>query len=98
MMTDFARCEITYGDYVAHRDNILDACEDAYFEARKHPEEMVLIVTRNDLGQEAWRRYISVDAEAAESIIRSHYRCPNVDTESNNFTCYTHSTTVEWIG
>jgi len=45
-----------------------------------------------------WTAYTTSDAEKADELIHEHLECAIIDTESIDFSCYTHEVSVRWIG
>ena len=45
-----------------------------------------------------WHTITTADAATADAVIREHFDCEIIDTESIDFTCYSCSVTVRWIG
>lgn len=85
--------------YVAHHVEWPDAQQDARYEARKHPEAVYIATIPNlDFTGVSWTYVITANAKEADAAIHRHLECEILDVESLNFTCYSCSTTIEWIG
>lgn len=57
-----------------------------------------LVYTGSDYAPGVWVNTKTTDAAEADALIRAHYGCSNIDTESRAFSCYDHSVSVLWIG